>query len=90
MSHLVLDLTFEFLFRVIGVDGYVHEVNYIADDKGFRVIGEGKVEAPAPAPAPVTYPPATSPPPVTYAPATSPPETYLPPESQAFFDVFAN
>ena len=82
-------------FRVIGVDGSVHEVNYIADERGFRVIGDGKVDAPAPAPAPaptaapVTYAPATAPPaPVTYAPATSPPETYLPPDAQGFFNVF--
>ena len=83
--------------RVLGVDGVLRVVNYIADDKGFRIIGNGKVDAPAPASAPapaptaapVTYAPATAPPaPVTYAPATSPPETYLPPDAQGFFNVF--
>ena len=71
-------------FRVIGVDGSVHEVRYIADDKGFRVLGEGKVDAPAPAPAPVTSAP------TGYPAATSPPDVYLPPEDQSFFQVFDN
>ena len=78
-------------FRVLGVDGVLRVVNYIADDKGFRVIGNGKVEplAPAPAPpaAPAPAPPATAAP-VYYPEATSPPDSYLPPESRSFFDVY--
>jgi len=76
-------------YEVLGVDGVLRVVNYIADDKGFRVVGNGKVDAPAPAPAPapVTYAPATSPP-IGYPAATSPPDVYLPPEDQSFFNAF--
>ena len=71
-------------FRVIGVDGSVHEVKYIADDKGFRVFGEGAVAAPAPAPAPALaeeyLPPSEEylPPSEEYLP---PSEEYLPPRA---------
>merc|ERR1711928_278972 len=76
-------------YEVLGVDGVLRVVNYIADDKGFRVVGNGKVDAPAPAPAPapVTYDLATSPP-IGSPAASSPPDVYLPPEDQSFFNAF--
>jgi len=72
-------------YQVIGVDGSVHEVKYIADDKGFRVLGEGAVAAPAPAPAPALaeeyLPPSEEylPPSEEYLP---PSEEYLPPSEE--------
>jgi len=61
-------------YQVIGVDGSIHEVRYIADERGFRVLGEGAVAAPSPAPAPVPAP--TTPPAEYLAPLA---EEYLPP-----------
>merc|ERR1712191_25806 len=44
-------------YSFTGADGVEHIVNYIADDKGYRVVGDAKIETTArPAPAPTAAP----------------------------------
>merc|ERR1712127_321474 len=44
-------------YSFTGADGVEHIVNYIADDKGYRVVGDAKIETTArPAPAPTRAP----------------------------------
>ena len=46
--------TFETDYRFIASDGIEHTVRYIADERGYRVLGESVPEPPPPAPA-VSY-----------------------------------
>ena len=68
----LIDLNMFGDFRFIGADGVEHVVNYIADDKGYRVVGDAKIEsqkprattarpAPAPTAAPTRAPVAKAP-----------------------------
>merc|ERR1712071_512092 len=67
-------------YEVIGVDGSIRVVNYIADERGFRIIGSGKVDKPS---LPVTnyLPPPTTTVSIEYLPppATTASPVYLPP-----------
>merc|ERR1712071_399956 len=82
-------------YQVVNIDGSVRTVNYIADERGFRVIGDAQpAEIPRPAPPAPTRAPTRAPTQAPYqAPTTGyyyppPSDDYLPPQANSFFSVF--
>ena len=76
-------------FSFIAADGRVHEITYVADDRGYRVIGDIEIDYDPSSSGLVesSYAVAT---PIGYPPATTPSSAYLPPEADSFFSVFDN
>ena len=73
----------------MAADGAIHVITYVADERGYRVIGDAKLEDTRPSTQSPIVPQASNPSGYYYPPPST---DYLPPTGNSgnFFSVFAN